>query len=88
MRIRTTPPRTSIFFGEIFLILQPKVAPTNDKMKVTVPMTIMGLIMEIFRRAKLKPTAKASMLVATERIRSVQKPRFPFSTWASGFVVS
>jgi len=88
MPIRMMPPKISILFGERLLILPPSVAPTNDSVNVTAPMTVMGLIMETFRKAKLRPTAKASMLVAIERIKRVQKLRVLSFLWVSGFVDS
>jgi len=49
------------------------VAPRKDRMKIAAPMMAIGMIIETFRRAKLKPTAKASRLVATDNIRSLRK---------------
>jgi len=73
MPIKIRPPRISIFFSKKWPILLPVKTPTNDNTKVTAPMTRMGVIIEIFRRAKLMPTAKASMLVAMERTNRVGK---------------
>jgi len=88
MPIRMAPPTISIWFGKRLLILPPSVAPISDSANVTVPMTIMGLIMETFRMAKLRPTAKASMLVAIERIKRAKKLRILSFLWVSGFVDS
>ena len=88
MPIRMIPPTISILFGERLLILPPSVAPKNESVNVTAPMTITGLIMETFRKAKLRPTAKASMLVAIERIKRAKKLRVLSFLWVSAFVDS
>lgn len=88
MPMRMRPPTISILFDEKPLILLPRVAPIKDNVKVIAPITIMGMAMEIFRKAKLKPTARASMLVATDRTKSVQKLRFISFPWFSGLAAS
>lgn len=88
MAIRISPPKISILFGLKRLSLSPRTAPSKDSVKVTAPMIIIGVIMETFRKAKLKPTAKASMLVAIDRARSTQVFSGFVFLWASGFVDS
>ncbi len=88
MAIRIIPPKISILSGLKRLSLSPRIAPANDSAKVAVPMIIIGVIMGAFRKAKLKPTAKASMLVAIDKIRSTQVFSGFVFLWASGFVDS
>jgi hypothetical protein len=66
--IKMIPPRISILFLKRCPSLLPNVTPRNDNRKVTDQIAIMGVIIDICRNAKLKPTAKASMLVATDNI--------------------
>ena len=45
----------------------------KDKMKVTKPMISIGSSIAVFRKAKVTPTANASILVAMERINNSLK---------------
>ena len=40
----------------------------NESRKVTSPIMIIGVEMAVWMNAKLKPTIKASMLVATDKV--------------------
>jgi hypothetical protein len=42
---------------------------------VTIPVAIIGAAMSVCRNAKLKPTAKASMLVAMDKVNRVLVPK-------------
>lgn len=65
--ISMRPPAISILFSKRCPSLLPAKAPKKDNTKVIVPMMIIGVAMSILRIAKLRPTAKASMLVAIDR---------------------
>lgn len=62
------PPRIPTPFSKKRLSLFPKHTPRNDNRNVTVPITIIGVAIGAFNKAKLSPTAKASILVATDNI--------------------
>jgi hypothetical protein len=50
----------------------PRYAPNKDIKKVTEPIIIAGSRMDDFRNAKLIPTIRASILVATASARSTE----------------
>ena len=67
--IRMMPPAISIFFSKRCPNLPPMKTPMQERINVTRPITITGVIIEILRKANPRPTASASMLVAMERTK-------------------
>ena len=70
--MRITPPKTPIFSKKPPNLL-PIYTPTKERKNVIIPMTIAGVIIETSRKDRLKPTAKASMLVAIDNINKTEK---------------
>lgn len=73
MPIKMKPPTISILFAKKCPNLLPAKTPNNDNRNVTVPITITGVAIEICKNTKLKPTAKASILVATDNASKTYK---------------
>ena len=67
IRMRIRPPRIWIFLPKTFPMPEPNTKPKSESTKVTIPMIMIGKTIEVSRKAKLRPTIKASMLVATAR---------------------
>ncbi len=70
MTIKMKPAATSSLREEAEAIFLPKNAAREARRKVTVPMTATAVQIFVSRKAKERPTAKASMLVATARSNS------------------
>lgn len=66
MAIKIRPPTISILFSNKCPIFLPIYTPVNDRMNVIKPIIIIGVMMGVFKMAKVTPMAKASILVATE----------------------
>ena len=62
----------SILFLKARPSLLPKHTPAYDNRNVTVPITIIGVVISTSRKAKLSPTASASMLVAIDNINKAE----------------
>ena len=67
MRIRTAPPTLSALDLYLSPNRLPAFTPTAEQAKVTQPIDRAAGIMDTFMKAKVTPTAKASMLVATAK---------------------
>ena len=61
MAISITPPMTFILLPRIFPTKLPKWKPKYERENVTTPITIIGITIADWRKAKLKPTIKASI---------------------------
>ena len=70
MAMSMIPPMALILFPKTLAMVLPKKKPTQDNPKVTAPIAAMGVTMEVWRKAKLNPTMSASMLVATDNVKS------------------
>ena len=70
--MRIIPPRIPILLKK-FPNFLPKYNPRNERMNVVIPITNAGVTIASSRKDKLRPTAKASMLVATDNITSTLK---------------
>ena len=64
------PPNDSTLVFRTRPNLPPIWTPKKDSENVTTPVTIAGIMTETCRRERLRPTVKASMLVATDNISS------------------
>lgn len=65
-----TPPIASALFPIRLPTFFPTVSPTVVAMKATIPIVVLANTMFVFRKANDSPKAKASMLVATDKIKS------------------
>lgn len=57
----------------------PTLTPAMDKQKVVMPIMEAAMVIFTFRNAKVIPTARASMLVATAKSSIVRKERESFA---------
>jgi len=69
--MRITPPIASALLPISLPIFLPNRKPIAVITKATIPMVKLAVMILISRKAKLKPTTRASILVATDRVRSI-----------------
>ena len=81
--MRIIPPKTPIFLKKSPNFL-PIYTPKNEREKVMIPMIIAGVTMETSKNDRLKPTAKASMLVAMDNIIKTEKLELKSGEFALG----
>ncbi len=81
--IRIIPPTSSALFPNNFPAFLADRKPTAVTVKAIAPIIELASAIFTFRKAKDSPTAKASMLVATDRIRSREPLVMSVFLWLS-----
>ena len=71
--IKINPPIISAFSFSLSPNLLPMATPASDMAKVTLPMTVTASKRLTLKNENVTPTASASMLVATAKIKSSRK---------------
>ena len=68
-RIKMIPPNYSAYFSHKLPSFFPNNTQTKERIKVVIPMVVIATNRLTFKKAKLTPTANASMLVAMAKRR-------------------
>ena len=82
--MRTRPPTSSALDLNRSPAFLPKSTPAMENIIVVIPIIIIGIHIDISRKANETPTARASILVAIARVSICQKPK-PWATPSSSF---
>jgi len=88
IRIKIMPPTISILFLKKRPNRLPRYIPKKDRENVIIPVVRAGATIEAFRKDKLRPTARASILVAMDNTNNIPKLSEPMTLLASFLIDS
>ena len=86
--IKIMPPKISILFLKKRPNRLPRYIPKKDREKVIIPVVMTGATIETFNNDKLRPTARASILVAMDNTNNTPKLSEPMTFLASFLIDS